>query len=52
MGSQRAPSIVLTQLLDRFTPKEYKGNPIGDQYIQLFLRGSGTLTSAAVNGKR
>lgn len=44
--------IVVTQLLDRFTPKRYKGNPIKDQYVQFFKRGSNTLISFDKNGDR
>jgi hypothetical protein len=44
--------IVLTRLLDRFTPKSYQGNPIKDQYVRLFRRGSSTLVSIDRNGER
>jgi hypothetical protein len=44
--------IVLTQLLDRVTPKAYCGNPIRDEYVRLSRRGASTRISIDINGKR
>lgn len=44
--------IVLTQLLDRITPRNYKGNPIRDQYVQFTRRGTNTQINIDVNGRR
>ena len=44
--------IVMTQLLDRITPKRYKGNPIQDGYVRFSRRGVNSLISLDRNGER